>query len=100
MSAAVALGRVTWPGTQFVSRHRGDQSISFQLRALYTLSTSFGFHVLLTPRGNSTTGGLFAPVPVPSLVEEEGPRGCLHHFQSLVSCLAILEVRDTLLGFT
>src|SRR6218665_1569076 len=95
--AAVVLGLVTWPGVHFVSGHRGGRSISFQLRALYTLSILW-FHPLLTPRGNPTTSGLFALVPVPSLVKGEGSLLLItvtyHHFRPLVST-GPFEVRDT-----
>jgi len=73
VNPAAASGLVTWPGVHCVSGRRGDRSIFSQLRALYTLSIDFGFHLLLTPRGNPTTGDIFVPVPVPSLVKGEGP---------------------------
>src|SRR6218665_1579256 len=37
------------------------------------VSIDVGFHLLLPPRGNPTTGDIFVPVPVPSLVKGEGP---------------------------
>jgi len=52
---------------------RSDRSISTIAGPLHPVSGLDVVHLLLTLRGNSTTSGLFALVPVPSLVKEEGP---------------------------
>ena len=52
---------------------RSDRSISTIEGPLQPVSGLDVVHLLLTLRGNSTTSGLFALVPVPSLVKEDGP---------------------------